>query len=216
MRTRPFILILIQAISAAALYAQTPIPSIAEKTAGMRKLDGYFPLYWDEKAGHLWMEVVRPDSEVLWVSGLATGLGSNDIGLDRGQIQDERVVRFRRVGPKVLLEQPNYTFRTSSTNPAEIRDVRDAFAPSVLWGFAVGAESGNHVLVDLTDFLVRDVTGMGQRMRPGEYRLDPTRSAFSIDETQNFPKNTEIEVELTFVRQNAQANQTTGFFEGVG
>src|SRR5262245_31475229 len=217
MRTRPFILILVQTISAAALSAQAaPTPSIADKTAGMRKLDGYFPLYWDEKAGHLWMEVSRSDSELLWVSGLATGLGSNDIGLDRGQIQDERVVRFRRVGPKVLLEQPNYTFRASSTNPAEVRDVRDAFAPSVLWGFTVGAESGSHVLVDLTDFLVRDVTGMGQRMRPGEYRLETSRSAFSIDETQNFPRNTEIEVELTFVRQNAQANGTSGFFEGVG
>jgi uncharacterized protein DUF4953/uncharacterized protein DUF5117 len=182
----------------------------------MRKLDGYFPLYWDEKAGHLWMEVARLDSEVLWVSGLATGLGSNDIGLDRGQIQDERIVLFRRVGPKVLLEQPNYTFRASSTNPAEIRDVKDAFAPSVLWGFTVGAETGTRVLVDLTDFLVRDVTAMGQRMRPGEYRLDASRSAFSIDATQNFPRNTEVEVELTFVRENAQANQTTGFFEGVG
>lgn len=218
MRNRSFVLVLFQVLAAAPLHSQTPTatPSIAEKTAGMRKLDGYFPLYWDEKAGHLWMEVARTDSEVLWVSGLATGLGSNDIGLDRGQIQDERIVRFRRVGPKVLLEAPNYTFRASSTSPAEIRDVKDAFAPSVLWGFTVGAESGGRVLVDLTDFLVRDVTGMGERMRPGEYRLDASRSTFSIDETENFPKNTEIEVELTFVRQNAQANPTTGFFEGVG
>src|ERR1051325_2506028 len=218
MRFRPFTAVLIHVLAPAALHAQAPaaLPSIATKTAGMRKLDGYFPLYWDENAGHLWMEVARLDSEVLWVSGLATGLGSNDIGLDRGQIQDERIVRFRRVGPKILLEQPNYTFRGGSPNPAEIRDVKDAFAPSVLWGFTVGAETGGRVLVDLTDFLVRDVTAMGQRLRPGESRLDPSRSAFSIDATQNFPRNTEIEVELTFVRQNAQANQTTGFFEGVG
>ena len=218
MRYRPFTLIALQSLAVAALGAQTatPTPTIAEKTAGMKRLDGYFPLYWDEKAGHLWMEVARPDSEVLWVSGLATGLGSNDIGLDRGQIQDERIVRFRRVGPKVLLEQPNYTFRASSTNPAEIRDVKDAFAPSVLWGFTLGAESNGHVLVDLTDFLVRDVTGMGERMRPGEYRLDASRSAIGIGATENFPRNTEIEVELTFVRQNQTANQTTGFFEGVG
>ena len=218
MRNRPFLLIAMQSIAVAALGAQaaTPIPSIAEKTAGMRKLDGYFPLYWDEKAGHLWMEVARPDSEVLWVSGLATGLGSNDIGLDRGQIQDERVVRFRRVGPKVLLEQPNYTFRASSTSPAEMRDVRDAFAPSVLWGFTVGAESNGRVLVDLTDFLVRDVTGMGPRLKPGEYKLDTSRSAFSLVETVNFPRNTEIEVELTFVRQPGEARSVDPFFQGVG
>ena len=110
-----------------------PVPSIADKTAGMQKLDGYFPLYWDAKAGHLWMEVARLDTEVLWVSGLAAGLGSNDIGLDRGQVQGERIVKFRRVGPKVLLEQPNYAYRASSTNPAEIRAVEDAFAKSDLW-----------------------------------------------------------------------------------
>ncbi len=218
MRTPP-LPIVIQLLVATAVRAQapqTPTPSIAEKTAGMRQLDGYFPLYWDEKAGHLWMEVARLDSEVLWVSGLAAGLGSNDIGLDRGQIQDERIVRFHRVGPKVLLEQPNYTFRASSTNPAEVRAVRDAFAPSVLWGFTVAAESDGHVLVDLTDFLVRDVTGMGPRLKPGEYRLDSSRSAFSITETENFSKNTEIEVELTFVRQPGEARAPDPFFQGVG
>jgi Met-zincin/Domain of unknown function (DUF5117) len=195
------------------------IPSIADKTAGMQRLDGYFPLYWDDKAGHLWMEIPRLDTEVLWVSGLAAGLGSNDIGLDRGQVQDERIVTFHRVGPKVLLEQPNYTFRASSTNPAEIRAVADAFAKSNLWGFTVGAESGGHVLVDLNDFLIRDVTNMGPRMRPGTYRLDAGRSAIAMPTTENFPKNTEIEVELTFVRQPGAAGGGRfggGFFEGVG
>jgi hypothetical protein len=143
-------------------------------------------------------------------------LGSNDIGLDRGQIQDERIVRFRRVGPKVLLEQPNYTFRSSSTNPAEVRAVRDAFAPSVLWGFTVAAESDGHILVDLTDFLVRDVTGMAERLRPGQYRLDTSRSTISMPSTENFPKNTEIEVELTFVRQPGEAHDPGAFFQGVG
>jgi hypothetical protein len=211
-------------IAALALFLLSPLqpataqapPTIAAKTAGMRKLDGYFPLYWDAKEGHLWMEIPRPDSEVLWVSGLATGLGSNDIGLDRGQIQDERIVRFRRVGPKVLLEQPNYTFRSSSTNPAEVRAVHDAFAPSVLWGFTVAAESDGHILVDLTDFLVRDVTGMAERLKPGQYRLDTSRSAISMPSTENFPKNTEIEVELTFVLQPGEVHNLGPFFQGVG
>jgi hypothetical protein len=144
-----------------------PLPSIADKTAGMQQLDGYFPIYWDAKAGHLWMEIPRLDTEVLWVSGLAAGLGSNDIGLDRGQVQDERIVKFHRVGPKVLLEQPNYNFRASSTNPAEVRAVEDAFAKSDLWGFTVAAESDGHVLVDLNDFLIRDVTEWRHGCAPG-------------------------------------------------
>jgi hypothetical protein len=199
---------------------QGPIPSIATKTSGMQKLDGYFPLYWDAKAGHLWMEIPRLDTEVLWVSGLAAGLGSNDIGLDRGQIQGERIVKFHRVGPKVLLEEPNYRFRASSENPEEVRAVEDAFAKSDLWGFTVGAESDGHVLVDLNDFLIRDVTNMAPRLRPGQYRLDASRSAISMPSTENFPKNTEIEIELTFVQQPTPQRGGGGFgggaFEGVG
>ena len=194
----------------------TALPTIAAKTATMRKLDGFLPLYWDAQSGRLWMEIPG-DTEVLWVSGLAAGLGSNDIGLDRGQVQDSRLVRFRRVGPKVLLEEPNLTFRASSGDPAQVRAVEDAFAKSDLWGFTVAATTGDHVLVDATDFLVRDVTGMASRLRPGTYRLDPSRSAFAIPETENFPKNTEIEVELTFVRQPGEGPRgPSGWFEGVG
>jgi hypothetical protein len=194
----------------------TPLPTIAAKTAAMRQVPGFLPLYWDAPAGRLWMEVPG-DTEVLWVSGLAAGLGSNDIGLDRGQIQDSRIVRFRRVGPKLLLEQPNFSFRASSGNPAEVRAVEDAFAKSDLWGFSVGAATGDHVLVDATDFLVRDVTGMAGRLRPGTYRLDPTRSVVALPQTVNFPRNTEIEVELTFVRQPGDGGRApAGWFEGVG
>ena len=108
--------------AAAAAAAQQPdsrrTPSIAEKTAGLRKIDGFFPLYWDADGGRLWMEIPRLDTEVLYISGLAAGLGSNDIGLDRGQLHDSRIVTFERVGPKVLMVQPNYQYRANSTNPA--------------------------------------------------------------------------------------------------
>src|SRR5690606_15603120 len=130
--------------------AQIALPSIEQRTAGMRKLDGFFPLYWDESAGKLWLEVPagRLDTEVLYITGLGSGLGSNDIGLDRGALQGSRIVVFERVGPKLLMVQPNYRFRASSTNPAEVRAVRDAFARSVLWGFTVAAQTGERVLVD--------------------------------------------------------------------
>src|SRR2546425_12430616 len=61
------------------------LPSIEERTTGMQKLDGYFPVYWEERTGSLWLEIPRFDSEFLYTTGLAAGLGSNDIGLDRGQ-----------------------------------------------------------------------------------------------------------------------------------
>ena len=206
--------------SAGAAYAQGAgrggaLPSIEERTAGMEKLDGFFPLYWDASTGRLWMEIGRFDEEVLHITGLAAGLGSNDIGLDRGQLAGSRIVFFERVGPRVLMVQPNYRYRSSSTNPAEVRAVQDAFARSVLWGFTVGAESGDRVLVDLTEFLVRDATGIAQRLRPGTYRLDPSRSSVYMPMTLNFPKNTELEAELTFVRQGGGGGGGR-WFEGVG
>src|SRR5580700_6160080 len=132
----------------AAAPARTP--TIEERTAGMQKLDGYFPLYWDERTGNLWLEIPRFDSEFLYATGLAAGLGSNDIGLDRGREGGGRLVLFQRVGPRVMMVQPNESFRSSSANAAERRSVEDSFAKSVLWGFAVGAESNGHVLVDAT------------------------------------------------------------------
>jgi hypothetical protein len=190
-------------------------PSIESRTASMRKLEGYFPLYWDESAGQLWLEIPRLDTEVLYVTGLAAGLGSNDIGLDRGGLMGSRVVKFERVGPKVLMVQPNYDFRARTENPAEARAVRDAFARSVLWGFTVGAQSGDRVLVDATEFLVRDNANISQRLRPGAYRLEPSRSAVYMPGTLNFPKNTEMEVELTFSAQPGGGAPVAGFFEGV-
>jgi hypothetical protein len=206
-------------LAACSLPAQQPeardTPSIAQKTNGMRKIEGFFPLYWDAAAGRLWMEIPQLDTEVLFVTGLAAGLGSNDIGLDRGQLQDSRIVEFERVGPKVLMVQPNYEYRATSTNPAEVRSVRDAFARSVLWGFTVAGESDGRVLVDATDFLVRDATNMAQSMRPGAYRLDVSRSSVYLPMTIGFPRNTEMEAELTFVRQADGGGREGGWFEGV-
>jgi hypothetical protein len=174
------------------------IPTIEERTAGMRKIDGYFPLYWDDRTGSLWLEIPRLDSDFLYTTGLAAGLGSNDIGLDRGLEGQGRIVSFERVGPRVMMVQPQEVFRSSSKNPAEQRSVADSFAKSILWGFAVGAETNGRVLVDATDFFLRDGQGAGSALRPGAYRVDRTRSAFYMDRTKGFPKNTEIEVTLTF------------------
>ncbi len=198
-----------------ALYAQQPgrggaaqaparIPTIEERTAGMTRLDGFFPMYWEERTGYLWLEIPRFGTPVLYTTGLAAGLGSNDIGLDRGQEGGGKIVSFERVGPRVLMVQGNENFRSSSANPAERRSVEDSFAKSVLWGFAVAAESNGRVLVDATDFFVRDGHGSGGSLGtgPAAYRVDRTRSAVYMPRTKAFPKNTEIEVTLTFTNES--------------
>src|SRR5438552_6197281 len=142
-----FFLITFSALSFAA--------GIAEKTAGMEKVSGYFTYYWDAKAGKIWLEIDLWDNEFLYVNSLPAGLGSNDIGLDRGQLGGQRIVKFTRSGPKILLVQPNYSFRASSTNPDERRAVEDAFAQSVIGGFDVAAEDSARVLVDASALFLR-------------------------------------------------------------
>ena len=169
-------------------------PTIEERTSGTRKLDGYFPIYWDERAGTLLLEIPRFDTEFLYSTGLSAGLGSNDIGLDRGGGGGGRIVTFHRVGPRVMMVQGNQSFRSSSSNPREKKSVEDSFAQSILWGFPIIGESNGHVLVDATPFLLRDVQGAGGSLRPGNWRIDPTRTAFYLPNTRNFPKNTEVDM----------------------
>ena len=178
-------------------------PTIAEKTAGMEKYPGFFTFYWDATGGKLWLEIPADGfgAEFLYVNSLPAGLGSNDIGLDRGQLGGDRIVRFERSGPKVLLIQPNYDYRAVTDNAAERRAVEQAFAQSALWGFDVAAEEDGRVLLDASNFYLRDahnVVGRLRQTQQGTYRLDPTRSAFYLDRTKNFPKNTEVEATLTF------------------
>jgi len=177
------------------------VQTISEKVAGMQKFPGYFPFYWDSKAGKIWLEIDKWSSEFLYVESLPAGIGSNDIGLDRGQLGNSFVVRFDRSGPKVLLVAPNYDFRASTDNPDEKRAVKDAFAESTLWGFEIAAEEEGRALVDASAFFLRDVHQVPatlQRAQQGTFRLEPTRCAFYLPNTRNFPQNTEIETTLTF------------------
>jgi hypothetical protein len=175
--------------------------TIAEKTAGAQKLTGYFNLYWDAKTGKLWLEIDKWGTEFLYQSALPAGVGSNDIGLDRGQLGATRIVRFERSGPKVLLIQSNLDYRAVSNDENERRAVRDSFAESALWGFAVEAEDGERVLVDATKFFLRDahhVPEVLRRTKQGSYKLDDSRCALYLPRTKNFPLNTEVEATLTF------------------
>jgi hypothetical protein len=184
--------------------AAKPPPTIVEKVAGMEKFPGYFPFYWDAKAGKIFLQIDKWNAEFLYVESLPAGIGSNDIGVDRGQLGARYVVRFERSGPRVLLIASNYAFRATTDNPDERRAVKDAFAESTLWGFEVVAEEGNRALVDATTFYLRDahqIPGTLQRAQQGNFRLDPTRSALYLANTKNFPQNTEVEATLTFTSE---------------
>jgi acetamidase/formamidase len=185
-------------LTAAPTQSQNPVEHRVEKLA---KLDGFLPLYWDEATGKVLMEIPQFDREFLYQVALTTGVGSNPIGLDRGQLGSTKVVAFRRVGPKVLLEEPNYRFRALSDNPDERKSVEQSFARSVLWGFKIEAEEVGRVLVDATAFFSRDAHGVADRLtrtKQGKYKVDDSRSGLDRPGLKAFPKNTEVEATLTF------------------
>jgi hypothetical protein len=190
------------------LAAATPCTaqkSIAEKTLGMLSIPGYFPLWYDSKSGRLLMEIDRWNTDFLYVESLPFGVGSNDIGLDRGQMGPGRLVRFERRGPKAMLVQPNQDYRAVTGDIEERRAVEQSFAQSILWGFNVEAEEGSRALVDASAFFLHDAHGIPQTLseeKQGDYSLDGDRSAFYLDRTKNFPRNTEVEAILTFSGKN--------------
>lgn len=180
--------------------------TISEKTEGMEKYEGYFDYWWDEDTGKIWLEVDKLDQEFIYVNSLAAGIGSNDIGLDRSQLGDTRIVKFEKIGPKVLLVQPNYDYRATSNNPLEKKSINEAFAQSVLFGFEVAAQQNERILIDITDFLMQDAHGVSERLSEtdqGTYSVDGSRSAIHLPGTFNFPKNSEFEVTLTFTGSGA-------------
>ncbi len=183
------------------------LPGIEEKTRGLKKYEGYFNFYYDENGGKMWLEIDKLDSEILYQTSLPAGLGSNDIGLDRGLLGDTRIIKFIRNGRKTMMVQPNYDYRAITNSRAEQRAVEQSFAQSTLWGFTIEAESNGHILVDITDFLLRDALKVVNRLRSlkqGNYSLDKSRSAIYMPQSKNFPQNTELEASITFVNNDGE------------
>ena len=190
------------------LTSSAAVPSISEKTKEMKKFEGLQVFYWDEAQGKIWLEVGRFGEEFLYVSSLPAGIGSNDIGLDRGQLGETRAVRWERIGPRVLLIQSNHDFRADTINPDERRAVKDSFAESVIWGSEVAAEQDGRVLLDATPFYLRDAHDVARRLqeaRQGAWRLEASRCALFMNRTKNFPKNTEVEATITLTGGPARA-----------
>lgn len=161
---------------------------------------GFVDFYWDEDQGKIYLKVDRLDEEFLYNTGLSAGIGSNDIGLDRGQLGSEHLVKFIKSGNKLLLLELNTGYRALSDNPHERRAVEEAFAQSVLWGFKIDKEDAGGQIVDATSFLLRDahnVVGRLASRNQGNYQVDDSRCAIYLPRTKNFPENTEMEAIIT-------------------
>ncbi|MGI9091015.1 MAG: zinc-dependent metalloprotease [Gemmatimonadaceae bacterium] len=186
--------------------------SIAARTRGFDRHDGFIPVYLDRKGDKLYLEIPRDSVRALYFLSLATGLGSNPIGLDRGSEQGEWVARFDRDGGRVLMVLENWKYRSSAINNAShARTVAEAFPPSTIAALPIVAEEGGRFLVDATDFAYRDwvnVAGTLAGDEEGSYTVARDRSSIYRPYTNAFPKNTEIDVSLTYALANGRAGRT--------
>lgn len=177
------------------------IAQFSEKSKSFQKYEGYFNFYYDEGSGKVYLEVEDLEQEFLYVYSLSSGIGSNDIGLDRGQLGSEQVVYFRRAGNKLLLVQPNLKFRAQTDNALEKKSVEQAFAKSVLFGFPLEDAKEGRFIIDITEFLLQDAHGVAARLKEteqGTYVVDTSKSAVSLERTRAFPRNVEFDALLTF------------------
>jgi len=165
------------------------------------RYEGYFTFYYDEGNDKIFLEIENLDQEFLYVNALSEGIGSNDIGLDRGQLGNTRVVKFIKAGNKLLLIQPNQYYRAITNNIEEKKSVEQAFAKSILRGFKIKEVENGKYLVDATSFFIRDAHGVMGRLsakKQGKYTLDRSRSAINLERTRAFPENVEFDVMITF------------------
>lgn len=198
-------------LAPAFIVAQQPAASIAARTAGLDKRDGFLPLYLNDKTGAAWLELPGDTTRALFLATLATGLGSNPVGLDRGSGGNEQVTRFERHGDKVFVIFENWAYR-SSGGADHRRTVDESFPPSIVAALPVVAEEGGKLVVDATDFLLRDwndVSGTMQRAQEGAYAVAKDRSAIYKPYTKGFADNTEIDVALTFAAAAAPGRITS-------
>ena len=165
---------------------------------------GFIDLYWDEAGGRLLIRIEDLEQPFLYQSSLPRGVGSNDLGLDRGQLASAKMVSFERSGPKVLLIEHNFAYRARSDDANERQAVEESFARSVIWGFEVVGLDSDAIVIDGTDFFLRDAHGVAKKLagkEEGAFAVDASRSAIYLPRTKAFPDNTEIEAIVTLVGQ---------------
>ncbi len=205
--------------------------TIASITQNLKKFDGFYSFYYDERTGKVYLEISNFNKDFLYFSSLIDGIGNG--GPERGQASSV-IARFIKVEPKVFLVQPVSNYRSVNGNEDEKKAVENAFAKSVIFGFSPVAVEGGKVLIDLTPFIIRDSQKLGDLIGSGRgnlgsasaassrgnsvgagggYRIDETRSAVNIDNTKNFPKNSEFEALITFTGNGGTGG---GFGRGAG
>ncbi len=186
-------------VFAATLPAQRATAPI--NVSSLERHEGYLPFYWDAAHGRVLLEIPKLNEDLLYFAGARKGIGSVELGVDRGASYLSTVIYFERVGPRVNVAQRNLKFRALGGNAALQQGMEESFAGSILAALPIESEADGKLIVDATPFLLRDAVNLESALRrqnQGSFKLDPLRSSIYLPKTKAFPKNTEVEVTLTY------------------
>lgn len=203
-------------ISVAVLAQSEPI-----RTAGLNKMEGFIPFYWDAKKGILLFELSpqRMNEEFIYFTGLSSGIGSIQMFADRSSFGESQLCRFVRSGPKVLVMAENTRFRAEHGSVELKHSVDRSFPTAVIAALPIESEQNGSLIVNANPLVVRDATGLLDQLRrpsravngmvrqvesgAANWRLDEQRSVVDMEHTRGFPLNTEIENTLTFTADSS-------------
>ncbi len=166
---------------------------------------GFFNFSYTESSGKITLKIKEFDKEFLLVSYYASGLGSNDIGFDRGKIASQRLVQFKRFGNRVALIESNPFYKAVTDNVKEKKVAQDAFASAILFTFIIENENDG-VQIDITPLITEDLNNTVQNLKDqkqGNYKIDKTKSIVIPEEMHAFPKNIEFEAWMTIVGESS-------------
>jgi len=197
---------------------------------GVERREGYIPMLWDAGQGRLLFELTRFDQDVLYFTSVAKGSGSGSVGLEWAGGGEGGVIQFQRVGPKVMVVQKNLRFRAGNGGAGIEKGIDASFPDSIIASLPVIRTDAGKVIVDATPLVVRDAAGFAAPRAGGgrggpqaveliagtTWRFDPDRSAIYLPHTKGFPKNSEVEVTVTYeavsggARTSPEARVLTG------
>ncbi|MEO8479493.1 MAG: zinc-dependent metalloprotease [Gemmatimonadota bacterium] len=197
--------LLLPGATLAAQSVPTARQTFSEARADQVRRDGFVPILVGPNRDKLRLELPADGMRALFLVSLATGAGSNPLGLDRGANGPTEVVRFDRVGSRMLVVFENTAYR-SSGDSLHRRTIEESFAASTVASLPIIAEEDGRVVVDATELAFRDWNDVAGTLRgggEGSYNVSRDRSQIRLERTQAYPENSEVDVELTFTTSGA-------------
>ncbi len=190
--------VLLCALTVTSLHAQNAQPTV--KPSRWQRMDGFVPMYWDGTKGRIFFEIPKLNEDLLYFEGVSQGIGSVALGVDRGSTLSSAVIYFERTGSRVQVVERNLKFRAPHGNAALKDELPDSFATSVIASLPIESEQDEKLIVDATTLLLRDpgFNDLIRQSNQGSYKLDPLRSSIYLPRTKAFPRNTEVEVTMTY------------------